>query len=31
MGGTKLEFDLITRNNDPVAVRAAELISQSVA
>jgi peptide/nickel transport system substrate-binding protein len=31
MGTTKLEFDLITRNNDPVAVRAAELISQSVA
>jgi peptide/nickel transport system substrate-binding protein len=30
MGTTKLEFDLITRNNDPVAVRAAELISQSV-
>ena len=28
--GNKLEFDLITRNNDPVAVRAAELISQSV-
>ena len=31
MGGTRLEFDLLTRNNDPVAVRAAELISQSVA
>ncbi len=30
MGTTRLEFDLITRNNDPVAVRAAELISQSV-
>ena len=30
MGGTKLEFELIVRNNDPVAVRAAELISQSV-
>jgi peptide/nickel transport system substrate-binding protein len=31
MGTTRLEFDLIVRNNDPVAVRAAELISQSVA
>jgi len=29
-GSTKLEFELIVRNNDPVAVRAAELISQSV-
>ena len=31
MGTTKLEFDLIVRNNDAVAVRAAELISQTVA
>ncbi len=31
MGSTKLEFELLVRSNDPVAVRAAELISQSVA
>lgn len=31
MGTTKLEFDLLVRSNDAVAVRAAELISQSVA
>ena len=30
MAGNRLEFDLIVRNNDSVAVRAAELISQSV-
>jgi peptide/nickel transport system substrate-binding protein len=31
MGGAPLEFELLVRNNDPVAVRAAEILSQSVA